>query len=801
MSRPALPVLTRVPAPRVLQTAIATGLAVLAGGVYSGYFTGERPLLVIALFGLLGGGLALVGTALRWSGALTAVVATSSGALLSVFTLFRQELTAGLPGPAAWGALGQAVVHGWARMLSVAVPADPDGDLLLTPAALALASALAAGLLVLRTPSVLAPLAPPAAAFVVGLVLTVGTGRTRLGLTALFVALGLLLAVLRSGEVASGLPVSSVAPEGSPGPDVVGDRARGRLGWLAAGAPVVVLITGAAVIGAALLPVRGTDRADLRELRRPPVVVTDTVSPLARTKGQLTAEPTGLFSVTVPRRAPVTHVRTAALDTFDGAVWSSGHGYLRAGERLAVGGVPGERVQRVTIAVDVPDLLRLSRVAGPYLPVVGQPVHSTADDTGFDADSGVLVAADPRPGRYAYSTTGLVPVVDRASLRDRLPDLRTELTALPPGMPGSLRQLYVTWTAGQDTVIDQLTAVEQRLSKQFPYDPEAVAGHSYGALTAMLTSASPQDRRGTPEQHASALAVLARSAGLPARIAVGYRLDEAARTGNTYAVTTAHADAWVEVPFEGVGWVPFFPIDLSRAVPPAPRTGPRIGGEAGSDSAAPPLVRPRLVPDSGALGRGEAPVSPQQWAALGVGSAAGLMVAAALVVLALKARRRRRRCSTGTPAARVAGAWREVVERLQEHGMPPDASLTAAEQARAAQGRFGADVGAPVCEMAPLVTSAVFAAEQPAARDVERAWELEGRLRAQLAQSSSRPARLLHRVDPRPVLPRRRRTRVPGISAVPAQRSAPDPAQRPAARGRGTRRRSPDTDPRPSTLS
>jgi len=67
------------------------------------------------------------------------------------------------------------------------------------------------------------------------------------------------------------------------------------------------------------------------------------------------------------------------------------------------------------------------------------------------------------------------------------------------------------------------------------------------------------DQNGFCEQYATALAVMLRDTGIPARLAVGYTTGDLDRFTGTYTVHNRDAHAWVEVFFPGVGWVPFDP--------------------------------------------------------------------------------------------------------------------------------------------------------------------------------------------------------------------------------------------------
>jgi hypothetical protein len=78
--------------------------------------------------------------------------------------------------------------------------------------------------------------------------------------------------------------------------------------------------------------------------------------------------------------------------------------------------------------------------------------------------------------------------------------------------------------------------------------------------------------RGYFDYHASAMVVMLRSLGIPARMTVGYVLRPQDRDAgsNVYTVTEANAFAWPEVYFAGLGWVEFNP---TPSEPRIARTG------------------------------------------------------------------------------------------------------------------------------------------------------------------------------------------------------------------------------------
>src|SRR5271169_4367709 len=61
------------------------------------------------------------------------------------------------------------------------------------------------------------------------------------------------------------------------------------------------------------------------------------------------------------------------------------------------------------------------------------------------------------------------------------------------------------------------------------------------------------------------MALMCRSLGIPARVAVGFTVDPQAEVLNFYEVRAYQAHAWVEVYFGDLGWVEFDPTSDTPA--------------------------------------------------------------------------------------------------------------------------------------------------------------------------------------------------------------------------------------------
>ena len=763
-------------------------VAGLSGLVYAGFYAGWRFAPAVLGAAAVPALLVLAAERWGWSPRRAGVLAAVGLPLYAVLVVYWAETSGGLPGPAAWSALGRGAVNGWAQMLSVGLPADARGDLLITPVVLIWAASALGAVLAIRTASPLLPLAPATVAFTVGLALVAAGGRAHLGVTAAVLAAALLLVFVRAGRLAAaGVErVREAAGDTADGRDEPPDRGRTPLtggvdhdagtrtdgrrrvgaGQLAFGVPVVVLLAIAGPLAAAGLSLGKGDRFDPRDFRDQRLDIDDALSPLVELKSQLSApSPDEMFTVDIDGLPDgVDRIRVAALDSYDGAHWSTTAEYRLAGEEL-----PADPLQvgDPQPAFTVHEHVTLSGLDGPFLPVIGRPVSVDAggDEVGFDPASGTLVRTSSSPRATSYDVVSQVGALTRVSDADDLPGLRAAATpvldpyrTLPPDVPPQLENLALLWADLADSHPAELLAIrDQLLQVRYDDSPDAPPGHSYGALLRMLTG-EPQDREGYAEQFASAFALLARERGFATRVAVGYLLPEPEADGS-YVITEAQAHAWPEVNLVGKGWVAIEPTDLSQIgaahdpaddVSDAPdeREGPE--GDQVDEPVEPRVVVPDARTTTGAGAR------------LRDGAAVGglvlLLILAALPIVSVvvKSNRRWRRRTGGAPADRVVGAWQETVDRLTEQGVEVRSSDTSVEVAAHTTARFNGSVTS-VRPLAMLVAVAVYAPTEPPEDAARHAWALERQARGELDAVGGLRRRVTSRIDPRPLVRRWRR--------------------------------------------
>lgn len=151
------------------------------------------------------------------------------------------------------------------------------------------------------------------------------------------------------------------------------------------------------------------------------------------------------------------------------------------------------------------------------------------------------------------------------SISDADLELLTEHDLLP-----ETRELAEDLTDGEENPYDKVVAIQTFLTGQdFLYTLDLPPLPAQNSIDAFILRA----RRGHCEFFASAMALMLRSVGLPTRVVSGYRGGEWSDGTQAFIVRQSMAHLWLEVYFEGAGWVRFDPAPASVDTP--------VGGIAG----------------------------------------------------------------------------------------------------------------------------------------------------------------------------------------------------------------------------
>ncbi|WP_419872718.1 DUF4129 domain-containing transglutaminase family protein [Candidatus Pristimantibacillus sp. PTI5] len=181
-----------------------------------------------------------------------------------------------------------------------------------------------------------------------------------------------------------------------------------------------------------------------------------------------------------------------------------------------------------------------------------------------------------------YSVTSSVPVIDEALLRETTAGWPDQEAAsrnayyleLPETLPDRVKQLAEEVTAEATNDYDKAKLLEAYLRLNFTYnnlpDETKLTGSSQDFVDQFLFEL----KEGYCDYFSTSMAVMARSLGLPARWVKGFApgvlpisdygppggfTDENINPSGsgTYTVRNSDAHSWVEIYFDGFGWIPF----------------------------------------------------------------------------------------------------------------------------------------------------------------------------------------------------------------------------------------------------
>src|SRR5215204_3158510 len=181
---------------------------------------------------------------------------------------------------------------------------------------------------------------------------------------------------------------------------------------------------------------------------------------------------------------------------------------------------------------------------------------------------GSLRAPYQIPEGSAYSVISNVPNASADQLRSAgtvyPEEIADRYTQLPPTGLERTRELASRLTEDATNPYDAVLKMNQYLKTNYPYDLSIPPqGEDMDAVEYFLF----EQKRGYCEQFSSSLAVMARSLGIPARVATGYAPGEYNPFTGFYEVRASDAHAWVEVYFPGYGWSTFDPTPSFDSTP------------------------------------------------------------------------------------------------------------------------------------------------------------------------------------------------------------------------------------------
>jgi transglutaminase-like putative cysteine protease len=295
------------------------------------------------------------------------------------------------------------------------------------------------------------------------------------------------------------------------------------------------------------------------------------------------------------------YLRAATYDAYTGHGWDQTQPterHVEAGEAI----YPNVTPEEPTVA----DAFELETVAIEMRAAVGGTIFTPGYPTRVFAPA-VVVELDGRPflasihatsgvsAGQGYEVAALISKTTQSQLRAAGTDYPPEVTAYYLGtdrVTERTRDLAESITAGLDDPFDRAEALARYLQgSNFRYENSVGAPDPNRDLVDFFLFDQVRGRVGYCEYYASAMAVMARTLGIPARVATGFSPGTPIGD-NTFEVREENAHAWAELYFPGYGWQAFEATKTKR-----PLTRPQGQEVAPGASAGPVASRRRLIDD------------------------------------------------------------------------------------------------------------------------------------------------------------------------------------------------------------
>jgi transglutaminase-like putative cysteine protease len=534
------------------------------------------------------------------------------------------------------------------------------------------------------------------------------------------------------------------------------------------------------------------------------------VNPLVSLRDSLNVEEdrTALSLRTTSNDLSGLYLRIVSLDDFDGTTWKPAKRQIMS--------VPDALPTPPGLSADILRTEVSTRIAAAdwygqdWLPMPYPPSAVRVGGKWRYEPVGMTLVGDHRQTTrgltYDVTSLDVQPTARQLAGAPRPPvSLSREYTKLPGSLPPVVARTAREVTAGAVTDYDRAVKLQDyfALLGGFRYDTQVEVGSGPDAIVRFL-----RDKQGFCVHFSFAMATMARSLGIPARVAVGFAPGTPQADG-TVAVGLKDAHAWPELYFEGVGWTRFEPTPTrgttpSYTVPDTPGNSvpdlPRPTRSAGVD----PSVSATGSPGCDALDKrldacaGALPQDPADqggsgspwWKILGWTLLGLLLVTVPLLPMLWRIRRRAVRLASAQHApggpgparardgtrsggaltdgpgvtappggaavaqdARVAAGhvlavWRELTDTAWDYGIPPDEALTPRKAAArlVRLGRLDEAAAASVHRVAGAVEQVLFAPQPQAQTGLA---EDARRVRVALRAHADRTTRLRAVVAPR----------------------------------------------------
>jgi len=390
------------------------------------------------------------------------------------------------------------------------------------------------------------------------------------------------------------------------------------------------------------------------------------------------------------------YLRLTALDDFNGQSWLPTEVEFSSRNGVdAIGAAPGLGPD-VSVTTETTNIT-VSSIQSRWLPAPYAPrsIEGLEGEWSWEGDALSIRSSRGSSARnqdYVVESQQIAPSVEQLiAAGNTVPAGLDRYLSVPDFLPAVVAETAASVTAGAATHYEQAIAMQAYFTNgQFEYSEDAPVEGNYDGSGASVLAAFLEAKSGYCVHFSSAMATMARTLGIPARIAVGFtpgQAGQAAQGGLTeYRVSTHNLHAWPELFFAGIGWVRFEPTPsrgvapefapLTEDDPATPDVDESVPAEATPATPAPEQTGGPNLPDeqepldSGAAGVSAVASVPFWLYALGALLVLGLIAPAVVRV----ARRSARLRAVDTGDA-VAG-WLELRDTADDLRMTLDGNTT-----------------------------------------------------------------------------------------------------------------------------
>ncbi len=352
----------------------------------------------------------------------------------------------------------------------------------------------------------------------------------------------------------------------------------------------------------------GLDRGGASSFTAGGISIGGTVTPLIDL-GRDLRRPTAVKVLTYTTTSSTPeYLKLASLDQFTGTVWKHRE---RDTKRLPVGNTIGpvtglsDAVKTTKVSTSIQIANMQSRWLPVPFPVKG--VHGLNGTWSWDPDDLTIggVGTSTEGQNYTVSSVQLEPTADQLKAAGGfVPAAITRDLFVPSTLPPIIKATAIKATAGATSEYQMAVDLQNYFRNSgFVYSVQTPLKQGYDGDGGAVIAKFLEVKSGYCVHFASAMALMARTLGIPSRVTEGY-LPGTSNGGTVnnpgiYSVTSDDLHAWPELYFAGVGWVPFEPT-VSRGVVPAytvPQTAtstssanPSASAAAGHASLAPEIT-------------------------------------------------------------------------------------------------------------------------------------------------------------------------------------------------------------------